>query len=276
MPFMALLDDVRSRLRQRALDRGISPRDVDLLLSDSIGEPLSYVIAHGEREVDPAPIEQLLERRLNGEPLQYIRRRTEFFSHEFYVDERVLIPRPETEVLVEAALARARQGGRVLDIGTGSGCIAISLERTRPDLRVVATDRSLAALAVAQRNAHSVQSDVTLVASDLFSAIDGEFAMVVSNPPYVAEEEVEQLAIEVRGHEPSSALTPGRKGTEIIERLIEESPRYLSARGSLLMEFGYGQETAIRDIVSRSAFNLEAFLPDLAGIPRVVVLSRRS
>ena len=125
------LDDVRSRHREDALQRGINPRDVDLLLSDLLARPLSWLIAHGEEVVDVAAIESLLARRYAGEPLQYIRKRTEFYSREFYVDDRVLIPRPETELLVEAALERAPRNGRVVDIGSGSGCIAITIERER-------------------------------------------------------------------------------------------------------------------------------------------------
>src|SRR5687767_14489209 len=146
------LDDVRSRYREDALQRGINPRDVDLLLSDLLEKPASWLLAYGETPVDPAPLEALLARRYDGEPLQYIRRRTEFYSREFYVDERVLIPRPETELLVETAMEHAPRGGRVIDIGSGSGCIGISIDRERPDLHVVSVDRSVDALAVAKLN----------------------------------------------------------------------------------------------------------------------------
>src|SRR5215212_3365036 len=128
------LDAARSRLREEALQNGLNPRDADLLLSDALGKPLSFLIAHGDAVVDTTSVEEGMRRRRAGEPLQYIRNRTEFFSREFYVDDRVLVPRPETEILVETALDRVRAGARIVDIGTGSGCIAISLERTRPDL----------------------------------------------------------------------------------------------------------------------------------------------
>src|SRR5437016_6031327 len=130
------LDLVRARLRDEALARGINPRDVDLLLGDVIDRPLPWLIAHGETLFDPRPLERLVARRYAGEPLQYIRGRCEFYGREFSIDERALIPRPETEILVEAVLANASSDSRIIDIGTGSGCIAISLERERADLTV--------------------------------------------------------------------------------------------------------------------------------------------
>ena len=210
----------------------------------------------------------MLARRYAGEPLQYIRGKTEFYSREFLVDDRVLIPRPETELLVETTLERAPKGARVLDIGTGSGCVAISLERERGDLRVTSVDRSVDALAVARKNAERLGSQVKLAASDLMSAVCHSFDVIVSNPPYVPLAEYEELVDEVRVHEPRMALTPGKKGTEIIERILKEARAKL-----LLLEVGYGQEAAIRKLAAATKWDVEAFLPDLAGIPRVVVLS---
>jgi len=270
---MQRLDDVRNHHREDALQRGINPRDVDLLLSDLLGKPLSWLVAYGETMVDAAPLEALLARRYDGEPLQYIRRKTELYSREFYVDDRVLIPRPETELLVEAALERAPRGGRVLDVGSGSGCIAITIERERPDLHVFSVDRSVEALAVATRNGAQLESRVAFAASDLLSAIDGQFDVIASNPPYVPLREYEELAVEVRIHEPVIALTPGPRGTEIIERLLDEAQTRLRPNGCVILEVGYGQEEAIRALAKEKRFQVGAFLPDLAGIPRVVVLS---
>ena len=223
--------------------------------------------------IDPAPLEALLARRYDGEPLQYIRGKTEFYSREFYVDERVLIPRPETELLVEAALERAPRGGRVIDVGTGSGCIAITIERERPDLHVFAVDRSIGALAVAAKNRARLESRAAFAGSDLLSAVDEQFDVIASNPPYVPLREYEVLAVEVRIHEPLMALTPGPRGTEIIERLLDEARSRLRPHGCVILEVGYGQEAAIRALASEKRFTVDAFLPDLAGIPRIVVLS---
>jgi len=262
------LGDARARHREHALERGINPRDVDLLLCDLLGKPMTFLFANGDMPFDDRPLVALLERRFAGEPLQYIRGRTEFYSREFLVDTRVLIPRPETELVVETALERAPRGGRVLDIGTGSGCIAISIERERPDLRVLSVDRSVDALAVASMNRARLQSNVKLAASDLVTALRGTFDVIVSNPPYVPLHEYEELADEVRVHEPRMALTPGPKGTEIVARILSDHRARL-----VIMEVGYGQEAAIRKLAKAKHWNVDAFLPDLAGIPRVVVLS---
>lgn len=267
------LDDVRFRHREDALQRGINPRDVDLLLSDLLGRPQSWLLAYGETLVDAAPLDALLARRYAGEPLQYIRKRTEFYSREFYVDDRVLIPRPETELLVEAAIEHAPHGGRLIDIGSGSGCIAITIERERPDLYVVSVDRSVEALAVAAINRARLQSRIALVASDLMSAIPRSFDVIVSNPPYVPLAEYEELAVEVRIHEPRIALTPGQSGMEILERIFDEARTKLAPRGHLILEIGYGQEARLRTLAQTKGFTIDAFLPDLAGIPRVVVSS---
>src|SRR6185436_4115380 len=267
------LDDLRARLRQDALDRGINPRDVDVLLADLLSRSMAWLYAHGEVELDASSVEADLQRRYAGEPLQYIRGKTEFYSREFHVDERVLIPRPETELLVEVAIERAPRGGQIIDIGTGSGCIAISIESERTDLHVLGIDRSVAALAVAAHNRTQLESRVSLAASDLFAAVRGTFDIIVSNPPYVPQAEYEQLATEVRVHEPRMALTPGPTGTEIIERILDASHARLAPKGNVILEVGYGQEDAIREIAEAKRYEVEAFLPDLAGIPRVVVLS---
>ena len=270
---MKRLDELRAHRREDALRRGLNPRDVDLLLSDLLGQSLSYLYAHGELLVDSAQLDARLARRYAGVPLQYIRGHTEFYSRDFLVDERVLIPRPETELLVEAALERAPKNGNVIDIGTGSGCVAISIERARPDLDVLSVDRSVAALAVAHVNRTRLESNTRLAASDLLGSVCGTFDVIVSNPPYVPFGEYEQLAVEVRIHEPRMALTPGPRGTEIIERLLDEAHARLAVNGRVILEVGYGQEEEIRSLAAAKRYDVEAFLPDLAGIPRVVVLS---
>jgi len=259
------IDALRARLRER----GVDPRDIDLLLADATGTTRAWVLAHGDATIDAAPVEALAARRLAGEPLQYIRGRCDFFGREYLVDERVLIPRPETELLVETAVMRAPRRARVADIGAGSGCVAIALERARTDLHVVGVDVSVAALALARRNARAHQSPVRFVASDVLDALRGEFDVVVSNPPYIAGGDVAGLQVEVRDHEPHVALTPGPRGTEVIERVFD------AAGGALvIMEIGFGQSQAVREVAAARGFNVHEIRNDLAGIPRIVVASR--
>jgi release factor glutamine methyltransferase len=267
------LDELRAHRRDDALRRGLNPRDVDLLLSDLLGRSLAYLYAHGELEVDSTQLDARLARRYAGEPLQYIRGHTEFYSRDFLVDARALIPRPETELLVETAIERAPARGRVVDIGTGSGCIAISIERERSDLQVLSVDRSVDALALAATNKARLESNVLLAASDVLGSVRGTFDVIVSNPPYVPLAEYRQLAVEVRIHEPRMALTPGPSGTEVIERILDEAHARLEPRGCVILEVGYGQEEAIRTLAAAKRYDVDEFLPDLAGIPRVVVLS---
>jgi release factor glutamine methyltransferase len=226
------------------------------------------VFAHGDEQLDPAHFESLIERRFTGEPLQYIRKRTEFYSREFYVDDRVLIPRPETEVLVEAVIAQVPIGAKVIDVGAGSGCICVTLALERPDLQVFAVDKSVAALAVAKRNRDALGARVSLAASDVLDAINARFDLIVSNPPYIAEEEIATLATEVRDHEPRMALTPGPSGTEVIDRIYE------GARGAVvMMEIAFGQTEAVRRVAESHGYRVDEVLRDLAGIERVVVSS---
>ncbi len=227
---------------------------------------MSYVLAHGELAVDASTIHAGMRRRTAGEPLQYIRGKTEFFGREFRVDDRVLIPRPETEILVETAIERIEHGARVADIGTGSGCIAVTLAFERPDLRIIATDVSVAALAVASKNA---AGEVTLIASDLLAGFVEDFDWIVSNPPYIPAADMETLATEVRDYEPRGALTPGPAGTEIIARIFDQA-----GRARLILEIGFGQLDAVRDLAAAHHFSAEEVRNDLAGIPRVVVLRR--
>ena len=170
----------------------------------------------------------------------------------------MLIPRPETEILVEQAIARVPHGARVVDVGTGSGCIAVTLALERLDLRVVAVDVSVAALAVAKRNRDRLGARVDLAASDLLAAVKS-VDFIVSNPPYIPADDIETLQIEVRDHEPRTALTPGPRGTEVIERL-------LASGIPCILEVGYGQAAQL---------HVDEVVPDLAGIPRVVVSSAR-
>ena len=264
---MERIDALRARLRARGADA----RDVELLIADATGNSRAWVLAHGEAEVDAAAVEALVERRLGGEPLQYIRGRCEFFGREYVVDDRVLIPRPETELLVETAIMRAPRGARVADVGAGSGCIAISLERARTDLRVTAVDVSLGALALAGRNARAHRAHVRFAASDVLEGLRGRFDVIVSNPPYIAAGDVPALQVEVRDHEPPVALTPGPRGTEVIERIFDAAGNAL-----VILEIGFGQADQVGALAVERGFIVDEIRDDLAGIPRIVVASRHA
>jgi release factor glutamine methyltransferase len=222
----------------------------------------------------------LVERRLAGWPVAYLVGRKEFFLLNFEVTPAVLIPRPATETLVVAAIERLKmlETPRVLDLGTGSGCIAISLAVRLPSARIIATDSSIEALAVAQRNAacHHVENRVEFRHGDLDSPVlGGFFSAVVSNPPYVPSADIATLAVEVRDHEPRSALDGGGDGLDFIRRIVAGAPTHLDAGGWLVCEFGAGQESALVSLIGESPdLQLDRIVVDGDGISRVAVARR--
>lgn len=221
----------------------------------------------------------MIQRRVKREPLQYILGYEEFYGHRFIVNPAVLIPRPETEQLIDLALALCASGPKhILDIGTGSGCIAITLALANPQAELTAIDLSVDALRVARDNArhHGVDENIRLLAADLFH-IDapGPFDLIVSNPPYVEAAGWNTVQPEVREFEPVQALLAGDDGLDIIRRIIAESPRYLRNDGSLILEFGRGQEQLIAQIIDDSpTFTQYAFAQDLEGVTRFVTMKR--
>jgi release factor glutamine methyltransferase len=274
---MITIGELRREFRAKAAEMRLDPRDVDLLLTDCLGRPQSWLLAHGTDEIAPDSAQRFserMERRFAGEPIQYIRSRAEFYGREFTVDRRVLIPRPETELLVEAVLQRAPKGGRVLDVGTGSGCIAITLKLERPDLRVYASDIFLDALDVARSNASALEAAVDFVSSDLLSGIRGPLDVVVSNPPYIPVPDLPSLQTEVRDHEPHIALGSGADGLDAIRRLIPSARERLLNVGILALEIGFGQAAAVAEIAGECGWPSPVILKDLAGIDRVVVFRR--
>jgi release factor glutamine methyltransferase len=231
----------------------------------------SWILTHPDHEFNELAGEALLQRREAHEPLAYITGSREFFGRNFRVTPAVLIPRHETEVLVETALARVGPKATVLDVGTGSGCIAITLKLERPDWDVSAVDISPNALEVARDNAQSLQADVRWIHSDRFAEVLGEsFDLIVSNPPYIGVNE--PLSSEVVDHEPHLALFGGETGLEFYRRLAVEAPNYLSDAGLLLLEVGYRQAAAVRDLFVENGWEHFETVEDLDGTPRVVAL----
>jgi release factor glutamine methyltransferase len=238
----------------------------------------------GEKE----ELERLMERRISGEPLQYILGHQEFWSIDFKVDPRVLIPRPETELLVEQSLSILSETSlgktpSVLEIGTGSGAIAISLAKEVGDIFIVATDISREALLLAKENAKSagILHQIEFVNGDLLGHFrylrDQEpFNLILSNPPYVDRSEIQRLAREIRDYEPIAALDGGEDGMEFYRKIVSEASFYLRREGWLLLEVGKGQGGKVADQLERSGyFTRPQLLPDLAGIERVVKAQKR-
>jgi release factor glutamine methyltransferase len=247
----------------------------EVLLGHAMRVERAYLFAHPEqelREVEWLHYGRYLHERMQGKPTQYITRKQEFYGREFRVTPDVLIPRPETEHVVEVALAIARDARRLVDVGTGSGALAVTLEReTGAD--VWATDISPAALAVAAANAAALGSRVNFVACDLLAAIAGDsMDLVVSNPPYVPLAHRDGVQREVRDWEPPVALFAGETGFDIYDRLIAEAPRVLRPAGWLILELGF----CARDHVARllACWSDVRIEPDLAGIPRVIAARR--
>lgn len=269
-----------ARPRLAATPFGASPREALLLLGRVLGRSEAQVLARPEAEVADEAERRflaLLERRLTGEPVAYLLGEKEFYGRLFSVDPRVLVPRPETEHLVEAALAAPLPPSPwLLDVGTGSGCLAVTLALEIPGAHVVAADLSPAALAVAAKNArrHGVGGRVHLAGLDLARGIElTRFDLVVSNPPYVDLSEAPSLSPEVCNFEPHLALfSPGR-GDAVLARLIREA-RGVRAGVRLALEIGLGQLEAVTAAAAAAGFAVSGVRHDLAGIPRVVELRR--
>ena len=274
------------RRAAQALDRaGVAEarREASSLLSFLIGKDRTFLISHVEDQLDDAQLRKFADavaRRAAGEPAQYITGMQDFYGRTFRVTPYVLIPRPETELLVEAALQVMNANARVCDVGTGSGCIAVTLLCERGDARAVGLDISEAALLIARENAseHGVAERIKLEVSDCLAALDpstDRFDLVVSNPPYVSASALPGLQREVRDHEPLVALSPGVDGLSVIRRLLSDAPAFLRENGHLIMEIGFDQGEAVQQLVDPNVWTLRDLLPDLQSIPRIVVLQKR-
>ncbi|MGQ0509705.1 MAG: peptide chain release factor N(5)-glutamine methyltransferase [Betaproteobacteria bacterium] len=247
---------------------GIDAREARLLLAEVAGFSQAAIAASPEAEV-PFEVEDAFlafaRRRRAGEPVAYILGRREFYSLELSVNPAVLIPRPETELLVDLALERLPAS--VLDLGTGSGAVALAIKQHLPAARVVAVEASVAALVVAQRNAAKLNLDVEFRHGRWFEPVAGErFELIVSNPPYVAEGDPHLAAL---AHEPRQALVSGPDGLDAIREITSASGLFLAPGGWLLLEHGQGQDGAVRELLAKAGLESVRSWPDLAGINRV-------
>ena len=270
------------KLRQAGVPE--ARREAGSLLSYVIARDRSFILSHAEDQLDADQAErfrQFIERRALGEPLQYITGRQEFFGLDFEVTPDVLIPRPETELLIEAALKLLGGAADVFicDVGTGSGCVAIALLHELPQAHAIAIDVSRGALAVAERNAarHRVKERIEFVFSDCFAALDPRqtsFDLIVSNPPYVEAGAIEDLQREVRDFEPRLALAAGPDGLAIIRRLLLEAARFLKTGGHFVFEIGFNQAAAVEHLIDPTRWRLLDIHADLQGIPRTVAVQK--
>jgi release factor glutamine methyltransferase len=275
-----LLAEARPRLA--ATPFGAPPREALLLLGHVLGLSEAQTLARGDSEVSAraeSRFRSLLERRLTGEPAAYLMGEREFYGRVFAVDSRVLIPRPETEHVVEEAIAAITAAlpkrPWILDVGTGSGCLAVTLALEIPGSCVVATDLSPGALAVAAKNARRLGARVSLLGTDLTAGLDlGRFDLVVSNPPYIDLAEAPLLSPEVCNFEPALALFAPGSGDSVLARLFAQCAA-LRPGVCLVVEIGYGQLDAARRHAEASGLEVLRVRADYAGIPRVVVLRRR-
>jgi release factor glutamine methyltransferase len=300
--------NVRSALREGfAQLRAAAVRShtlaAELLLMHALGRDRTWIYAHPEEEIsasDAGKFFTLISRRANGEPTQHLTGKQEFWGLEFEVTPDVLIPRQETEHVIEVALDRMavrelRAGRRqktdghgmlIADVGTGSGCIAILLAKELPGVTIIATDISGAALAVAQRNAthHNVANRIQFLESSLLNGLSVSplairhspllFDLVVSNPPYIGRREAETLMREVRDHEPEIALYGGEEGYELYGGLIAQAAMHLRSGGILVLELGHNSLPAVRPLLDESTWTKVGVTNDLAGIPRVLAAEK--
>ena len=267
-------DDFRRRSNQNAR------LDAELLLGEALGIDRIQLIVQAERPLTEGELGRyraLIKRRRNGEPIAYILGRREFFALPFRVDRRVLIPRPDTELLVETALNGTRGRhlyGRMLDLCTGSGCVAIAFAKDRPTWRVTAVDLSPEAAALARENARraGVVHNLGVLNGDLFAPLPqaARFELITANPPYIPSGDIAGLDVDVRDFEPRLALDGGEDGLMVTRRLLGQAPRYLVPGGLLALEVGFDQAPAVASLFEAAGFAEVARAKDLAGIERVV------
>lgn len=283
---MASLFERLADARQALTEVDIRPDEASLsaevLARHVLGWDRAAVLAHGQDQLPPdfegryAP---LLARRVAREPVAYIIGYREFWGLEFEVTPDVLIPRPETEILVEEAIVWARSHAncrRIIDVGTGSGCVGIALALEVLGAEIIATDSSAAALAVARRNAlrHKVDSRITFVQTDLLEDVEDTAELIVSNPPYVQSSDAEGLQPEVAIYEPAAALYGGDDGLDVVRRLFATAFAHITDDGYLVVEFGFGQDDQVLEVARQAGWRVARVRNDLQGIPRVVVLRR--
>lgn len=251
-------------------------REASSLMAFAIGKNSAFIFAHPEYELtdaESAAFEVAVERRAEREPFHYIVGTKEFYGLNFFVAPGVLIPRPETELLVQDAMNILGElpKPRFLEIGAGSGCISVAILHNSPAANAVAVDISETALGIAAKNAewHKVADRLALKHGDVYRAIEGEFELIVSNPPYIPDADLATLQTEVGGFEPHSALFGGSDGLDIVRRIIADAPKFLAKSGHILIEIGFGQACSVKGLFDEAIWCEIGFVQDLQGIDRI-------
>ena len=275
---MTIREAVQSASERLELHRVSNARlTAELLLAHALSVHREYLYAHDDRVLSDdqtQALEDLLYDRITGTPLQYIVGKQEFYGRYFHVNPAVLIPRPETEYIVESVLETTRRPFRLLDVGTGSGCIAVTLALEVPGAEIFATDISEEALQIARQNAWRLGAKVGFACMDVLDAIAGKFDFIVSNPPYVRRDDMSRLQREVREHEPHVALFSPEDEMAIYRRLVFGGEKLLKPRGRLIMEVGFGMDASVLELLDEKWEKLPT-TADLQGIPRTVIAQLR-
>lgn len=259
---------------KRLIDSDEASNEALILLEYLMNTERSDLFSHPEREVDEETFLKfagLIDRRNSGEPVQYITGKTYFFGLEFYCNRNVLIPRFDTEILVEEAIKRSPKGAKVLDLCTGSGIIALCVKHEREDLSVTGSDISEDALKVASKNKDNLSLDVSFVQSDMFENIDSGYDVLLSNPPYIRKEVIEGLDVKVKDYEPYSALCGGEDGLDFYRIIAEESRKIMKNNSLLIVEIGFDQGEEVKELFMENGFDDIEIIKDLNGLNRVVV-----
>ncbi|HOA79597.1 MAG TPA: peptide chain release factor N(5)-glutamine methyltransferase [Defluviitaleaceae bacterium] len=276
------IEELLKEAKRKLKDKGIKSwaLDSEVLLSHILSFSRVQLYTHSKKELEEDIQEKynnLISKRIKGVPVQYLTNTKEFMSLSFYVDKSVLIPRNDTEILVENALELIdKKDSIILDMCTGSGCIAVSIAYYRPETKVFALDLSASALKVAQYNAklNEVENRVFFMQSNLFEKLEedflGKFDMIISNPPYIPTEDIAKLEVEVKDYEPLIALDGGKDGLDFYRIITEKSKAYLKDKGTLIFEIGYNQGEAVGELLRNNGFSNINIKKDLAGLDRVV------
>lgn len=271
----------RARLEAAGIPAADAAFDAEVLARHALDWDRATLLAHAR---EPAPPEftrrfdTLISRRAAREPVAQIVGVREFWDRDFEVTSDVLVPRPETEVIVEEALAftRDHRCETVIDVGTGSGCLAVTIACEVPGVRLIATDASDGALEVARRNArrHGVADRIGFICTDILGGVSATADLIVSNPPYVPDSEAAEMQPEVVQYEPHLSLFGGPTGLEVVRRLFVESADRLADEGLLVVEFGFGQASRVRELAASTGWTVVRIREDLQGIPRTIVLAK--